>query len=453
MEKQEKKDKADLLHGPLLKPIILFAIPLAASGMLQQLFNAADTAVVGRFAGSEAMAAVGSNASVINLIIALFTGLSVGANVVTASLIGQNRRDRIEDAVHTSVAVALISGVFLLFVGQFLASPILSLMGTPEDVMPHAVLYLRLYFIGMPFVMLYNFTSALLRSMGDSRRPLIALIVAGVVNVCLNMVLVIVFHLGVAGVAIATVISNVISSGILTRCLMKEATPFRLDLRKLRIRKDILIWMIKIGLPAGLQGIVFSLSNTVIQSSINSFGSTAVAGSAAALNFEYIAYFAVNAFNQATVTFTSQNFAAGKIDRCRKIYRICLLGGFLSCFAFDLIFVLGESFWLGFFTTDPEVMEWAILRMRNVLLYQALAATYEVTGSTMRGMGYSLSPALLTVFGTCVFRIFWVFALMPTHRSFVFLMRVYPASWIITGALVMGAYFLIRRKAFAAYEG
>ncbi|MDO4615294.1 MAG: MATE family efflux transporter, partial [Lachnospiraceae bacterium] len=214
MNKQIKKDKADLLHGPLLKPIILFAIPLAASGMLQQLFNAADTAVVGRFAGSEAMAAVGSNASVIHLIIALFTGLSVGANVVTASLIGQDRREKIGDAVHTSVAVALLSGVFLLFLGQILARPILTLMGTPEEVMEHAVLYLKLYFAGMPFVMLYNFTSALLRSMGDSGRPLIALIVAGVINVCLNMILVIVFRMGVAGVAIATVISNVISSGI-----------------------------------------------------------------------------------------------------------------------------------------------------------------------------------------------------------------------------------------------
>ena len=439
-----------MLNGPLAGPIILFALPLALSSMLQQLFNAADTAVVGRFASSQAMAAVGSNSSVINLVVALFVGLSVGTNVVIASLIGRGRKDEIPTAVHTAVVVALISGVLLLFVGIGIARPMLTLMNTPEDVLDLAVLYLRIYFLGMPFIMLYNFGAAILRSKGDSTRPVYALICGGVLNVLLNLLLVIVFHLHVIGVASATVTSNVVSSFLVMWFLLHEEDEFRLNPKKLQIHRGYLMQMIRIGLPAGLQGVVFSLSNTVIQSGVNSFGSSASAGSAAALNFEIIAYYIVNSFNQATVTFTSQNYAAGKYDRVKKVFRLAILFTVIGAGTLDFLFIAGRHFTLSLFTTDPEVFKYAVIRFTHILAFQWMVSSYEISGSAMRGMGYSMTPTVITIFGTCVFRIFWVLTLFPRHRDFGFLLYVYPASWLITGSLVLLAYFLVCRKAMPA---
>ena len=439
-----------MLNGPLAGPIILFALPLALSSMLQQLFNAADTAVVGRFASSQAMAAVGSNSSVINLVVALFVGLSVGTNVVIASLIGRGRKDEIPTAVHTAVVVALISGVLLLFVGIGIARPMLTLMNTPEDVLDLAVLYLRIYFLGMPFIMLYNFGAAILRSKGDSTRPVYALICGGVLNVLLNLLLVIVFHLHVIGVASATVTSNVVSSFLVMWFLLHEEDEFRLNPKNLQIHRGYLMQMIRIGLPAGLQGVVFSLSNTVIQSGVNSFGSSASAGSAAALNFEIIAYYIVNSFNQATVTFTSQNYAAGKYDRVKKVFRLAILFTVIGAGTLDFLFIAGRHFTLSLFTTDPEVFKYAVIRFTHILAFQWMVSSYEISGSAMRGMGYSMTPTVITIFGTCVFRIFWVLTLFPRHRDFGFLLYVYPASWLITGSLVLLAYFLVCRKAMPA---
>ena len=439
-----------MLNGPLAGPIILFALPLALSSMLQQLFNAADTAVVGRFASSQAMAAVGSNSSVINLVVALFVGLSVGTNVVIASLIGRGRKDAIPTAVHTAVVVALISGVLLLFVGIGIARPMLTLMNTPEDVLDLAVLYLRIYFLGMPFIMLYNFGAAILRSKGDSTRPVYALICGGVLNVLLNLLLVIVFHLHVIGVASATVTSNVVSSFLVMWFLLHEEDEFRLNPKNLQIHRGYLMQMIRIGLPAGLQGVVFSLSNTVIQSGVNSFGSSASAGSAAALNFEIIAYYIVNSFNQATVTFTSQNYAAGKYDRVKKVFRLAILFTVIGAGTLDFLFIAGRHFTLSLFTTDPEVFKYAVIRFTHILAFQWMVSSYEISGSAMRGMGYSMTPTVITIFGTCVFRIFWVLTLFPRHRDFGFLLYVYPASWLITGSLVLFAYFLVCRKAMPA---
>ena len=439
-----------MLNGPLAGPIILFALPLALSSMLQQLFNAADTAVVGRFASSQAMAAVGSNSSVINLVVALFVGLSVGTNVVIASLIGRGRKEEIPTAVHTAVVVALISGVLLLFVGIGIARPMLTLMNTPEDVLDLAVLYLRIYFLGMPFIMLYNFGAAILRSKGDSTRPVYALICGGVLNVLLNLLLVIVFHLHVIGVASATVTSNVVSSFLVMWFLLHEEDEFRMNPKKLQIHRGYLMQMIRIGLPAGLQGVVFSLSNTVIQSGVNSFGSSASAGSAAALNFEIIAYYIVNSFNQATVTFTSQNYAAGKYDRVKKVFRLAILFTVIGAGTLDFLFIAGRHFTLSLFTTDPEVFKYAVIRFTHILAFQWMVSSYEISGSAMRGMGYSMTPTVITIFGTCVFRIFWVLTLFPRHRDFGFLLYVYPASWLITGSLVLFAYFLVCRKAMPA---
>ena len=450
MTQTRKRRNIDMLNGPLAGPIILFALPLALSSMLQQLFNAADTAVVGRFASSQAMAAVGSNSSVINLVVALFVGLSVGTNVVIASLIGRGRKEEIPTAVHTAVVVALISGVLLLFVGIGIARPMLTLMNTPEDVLDLAVLYLRIYFLGMPFIMLYNFGAAILRSKGDSTRPVYALICGGVLNVLLNLLLVIVFHLHVIGVASATVTSNVVSSFLVMWFLLHEEDEFRLNPKNLQIHRGYLMQMFRIGLPAGLQGVVFSLSNTVIQSGVNSFGSSASAGSAAALNFEIIAYYIVNSFNQATVTFTSQNYAAGKYDRVKKVFRLAILFTVIGAGTLDFLFIAGRHFTLSLFTTDPEVFKYAVIRFTHILAFQWMVSSYEISGSAMRGMGYSMTPTVITIFGTCVFRIFWVLTLFPRHRDFGFLLYVYPASWLITGSLVLFAYFLVCRKAMPA---
>ena len=450
MIQARKRRNIDMLNGPLAGPIILFALPLALSSMLQQLFNAADTAVVGRFASSQAMAAVGSNSSVINLVVALFVGLSVGTNVVIASLIGRGRKEEIPTAVHTAVVVALISGVLLLFVGIGIARPMLTLMNTPEDVLDLAVLYLRIYFLGMPFIMLYNFGAAILRSKGDSTRPVYALICGGVLNVLLNLLLVIVFHLHVIGVASATVTSNVVSSFLVMWFLLHEEDEFRLNPKNLQIHRGYLMQMFRIGLPAGLQGVVFSLSNTVIQSGVNSFGSSASAGSAAALNFEIIAYYIVNSFNQATVTFTSQNYAAGKYDRVKKVFRLAILFTVIGAGTLDFLFIAGRHFTLSLFTTDPEVFKYAVIRFTHILAFQWMVSSYEISGSAMRGMGYSMTPTVITIFGTCVFRIFWVLTLFPRHCDFGFLLYVYPASWLITGSLVLLAYFLVCRKAMPA---
>ena len=292
----QKKNTIDMTHGSLWNKLLLFALPLAASSILQQLFNSVDTAVVGRFASSRALAAVGSNSSLIALMINLFIGISLGSNVIISRYIGQKAEEHVKAAIHTAIVVALCSGIFVLVLGQFIARPVLTLMGTPKDVLDLAVLYLRIYFLGMPFIMLYDFSSSILRSIGDSRRPLYALIAAGIINTGLNLILVIVFHLGVSGVAIATVVSNIVSSGILFYILLHEQEPIRVRLSGLSIDWGELKKILIIGVPAGLQGMVFSLANVCIQSMINSFGSNAIAGSAAALNFEFFAYFMVNAF-------------------------------------------------------------------------------------------------------------------------------------------------------------
>ena len=447
-----KPNEIDMLNGKLTGKILRFAAPLAATAVLQQLFNAADIAVVGRFASSHAMAAVGSNASVIALIVNLFLGLSVGANVVVASLIGSGKRERISDAVHTVISVALITGFVLIAVMNLVARPLLGLMGAPEEVMDLAVLYLRVYSFCLPGMMLYNFGSAVLRSKGDSRRPLLALMVSGVANILLNLLFVIVFHMHVVGVGLATTISNIFSAGLVILFLVKEQEPFRLSFKKLRIRKRYLLGMIRIGLPAGLQGCVFSFSNVVIQSTINSFGAAAIAGSTAAQNLEFISYCIVNAFGQTAVTFTSQNYAAGKTSRCKKIFLTTMAWGIgIDILAVGVIILLRFPL-MSLFTTDPAVLEYAMIRIMRVCLLHFLVGTYEISGGALRGMNHSLMPALISMFGTCVFRMIWVFVFVRMNHDFTLLMTVYPASWIFTGIIMLTAYFIVRRKAFAVVE-
>lgn len=442
----KRKNAVDMLHGSLWDKIVLFALPFMATSVLQQLFNATDTAVVGRFASSQAMAAVGSNASLIALIVGLFLGMSMGTNVVVARLIGQGRDGRIHDAVVTSMVLAIISGFLLIGIGFAVSRPILTLMGTPDNVLEQAVLYLRLYMMGMPFLMIYNFGSAILRSKGDSKRPLYCLLASGIFNVALNMLFVIVFHWGVAGVAIATDIASGISAVLILIMLAREEDRFRVSLGKLYLRKEPLMEILRIGVPAGLQGMVFSFSNIILQSAINSFGSDAVAGSAAAQNLEFIAYFVINAFVQAAVTFTSQNYGAGDLKRCNEVFRWCMLFGVGSALVVDICFALLRYQLIGLFATEPEVIRFAVLRVLSVCLFNFLANSYEITSGVLRGLGYSILPTVLTVIGSCVFRIIWVFTLFRAVGSFQSLIIVYPVSWIFTGTMVIIAYVIVRRR-------
>ena len=444
--KPSQKNEIDMLHGPLLKKILLFALPLAASSLLQELFNSVDVAVVGHYVGSKALAAVGSNTPVIGLLINLFVGVSMGACAVLSHHIGTRNTERIRHTIGTIALVALISGILLLFIGWSAARPILEWMGTPSDVLSDAVLYLRVYFLGMPFIMIFNFGAAILRSVGDTRRPLYILVAAGVLNMILNILFVVCLHLGVLGVAIATGFANLLSAALIVRVLRREAEPYRLHYRSLSINGRELMHMLRIGLPAGLQGVIFSLSNVIVQSSINSFGSDAIAGSAAALNFELYCYFLIQGFNGAAISFIAQNYGAKKIDRVRRVFWICMGMSVLACAVFNVLFATWSEFFLSFFSSTEGVYHYGGIRMHIVLALQFLACSYEIAGSSLRGMGWSLTPALLTVFGTCMLRIFWVYVICPSWHSFDVLMMVYPISWILTGTLVLCAYWMIIRK-------
>ncbi len=449
---KDHSNQIDMLHGPLLGKILLFALPLAASSILQQLFNSADVAVAGRFAGYQAQAAVGVNTPVINLLINLFVGLSVGGNVVIANFIGQRKDHEIHTAVHTVVALAFLSGLFLLGLGQVAARPILSLMGTPEDTLDLAVVYLRIYFLGMPFIMFYNFGAAVLRSVGDTRRPLLCLVISGVINVILNLIFVIVFHRSADGVAIATVLSNGVSATLVMLFLLRESEPIRLDMKRLCLDKNILRRVVRIGVPAGLQGMVFSLSNVCIQSAINGFGSAAMAGSAAAQNFESFTFYVTNSFNQATVTFVSQNYGAHQFERCKRVLVLSLISGFIASGLMSAVFCLGRRTFILLFTTEPDVIEYGVSRILHVGLFSFLAVSYEVTGAALRGAGYSLTPTIITVFGSCVLRLVWVYLLFGKFSTFASLLSVYPITWVVTGLMMFTAYFTLRKKLFPKAE-
>uniref|UniRef100_UPI004028B250 MATE family efflux transporter n=1 Tax=Prevotella sp. TaxID=59823 RepID=UPI004028B250 len=435
------KNEIDMLHGPLFMKMIMFTLPLAASSILQQLFNSVDVAVMGRFASSQALAAVGSNAPVISLLINLFMGVSMGANVIISNHIGQNDRRSIRDAISTVGLVAIVSGLLMMVVGILVARPILTMMDTPADVLDMAVTYLRIFFLGIPFFMIFDFGSAILRSMGDTRRPLYILVAAGIVNTILNLVFVIIFHMGVAGVAIATSIANAVSAALIIYLLLHEKEPYRLRPKKLYIEWKELKRMLQIGVPAGLQGMVFSVSNVLLQASINGYGSDAIAGSAAAVNFEYYCYFIIGAFNGAAISFTGQNYGAGLNHRVKRIFAICLFMGFVGCAALNWFFIWQEDFFLRLFTDSPAVIAFGKTRMHIALAWQSIAAFYEISGSVLRGMGKSIEPTLITVFGTCLLRIVWIYTIMPGWRGFDHLITVYPVSWAITAVMMLGLYF------------
>ncbi len=454
-KKAAKTYEIDMCSGPLFSKIILFSIPLMLSGILQLLFNAADIVVVGRCAGSESLAAVGSTSALINLLINLFMGLSVGTNVLVARYFGARQEGELSDTVHTSMVVAAVSGVILIAVGFLVSEPILTMMGTPENVLPLSVIYMKIYFVGMPATLIYNFGSAVLRGVGDTRRPLYYLFIAGVVNIILNLFFVIVCSMGVAGVALATVISQCISAFLVVLCLLRTDSMYRLELRKLRIEKHKLFGIIRIGFPAGLQGAVFSVSNVLIQSSVNSFGSVAMAGNTAASNIEGFIYTAMNALYQTALSFVSQNYGVGNDKRIARIMWYCeglvlVIGAALGAGA-----LLAGRQLLSIYNSEPEVIQYGMNRMWVICTTYYLCGMMDVMVGGLRGVGFSVPPMIVSITGACGFRIFWIYTVFAMNRSLRTLYISYPVSWALTGGVHLICYLLIRnrqkrRKAWAA---
>lgn len=438
----------DMTQGRLLTQVLVFALPIMLSGILQLLFNAADTIVVGRFAGNEALAAVGSVGSLNNMIISLFIGLSVGANVLVARYTGSQNDRAVSDTVHTSVLLSLLGGVLLMIIGIALARPLLELMGSPEDVIDLAVLYVRIIFLGMPVQMLYNFCAAILRAVGDTQRPLYYLTIAGVVNVLLNLVFVIALHLSVAGVALATIISQAISALLVTRALLNMEGPTHLFLNRLRIHPGKLREIIRIGLPAGIQSSVFSLSNVVIQSSVNSFGSVVIAGNAASSNVGNFVYQAMNTFQQAITCFAGQNIGARKPRRIVSAMKVCmfwavsfgLVLGLLSC-------VFGTQL-LSLFSADPAVIAAGMERQVIVCAPYFLCGMMDVMTGALRGIGYSLLPMIVSILGACAFRLFWVFTIFAAYPTLPCLMFSYPVSWLLTFSVLLVIFLVLWNRSF-----
>ena len=427
-----KKYEIDMCNGPLFGKLMLFYFPLMLSGILQLLFNAADVIVVGRFAGNEALAAVGSTTSLIHLIVNLFIGLSVGANVLAARYFGAEQKRDLSEMVHTAIMTSFIAGIFLVVIGLLVARPVLQLMDTPADVINHSVLYMQIYFIGMPVTMAYNFGAAILRAVGDTRRPLFYLTAAGIVNVVLNLFFVIVFDMGVAGVALATIISQALSAGLVLRCLMKSDGDYQLRLKELRIVPDKLISMMKIGVPAGLQSCLFSFSNVIIQSSVNSFGSIAMAGNSAAANLEGFVYVAMNAFYQTTISFTSQNYGARKYKRIGRVMLMSFaMVSFVGIILGNGSYLLGDKL-LSLYSSDAEVIAYGLRRLLVISTMYFLCGTMEVMAGGLRGLGYSIIPMVVSLLGACAFRIVWISTVFQEYRSLETIYISYPISWILT---------------------
>lgn len=441
-----KSYEIDMCHGPLLGKILIFSLPLMLSGILQLLFNAADVVVVGRFAGSQSLAAVGSTSSLINLLTNVFIGLSVGSNVLIARYYGAGQEKEVSDTVHTAILLSLISGALLCIVGIVLAKPLLEIMGTPEDVLDKSALYMRIFFTGMPVMLLYNFGSSILRAVGDTKRPLYYLTAAGVVNVLLNLFFVVVLKLDVAGVALATVLSQFISAGCIIVCLMKCEGCFRLHLKQLHIHKDKLIRIVRIGLPAGVQGAIFSVSNVLIQSSVNSFGSIAMAGNTAAANVEGFVYTSMNAMHQTAVSFTSQNLGGRHYDRIKKVLLECLIIVTLV----GLVMGNGAAFFgkeiLGIYSSDKEVIGYGMLRLSVICTSYFLCGAMDTMVGAIRGLGYSVMPMLVSLIGACGLRVLWIMTIFRWERSLLSLYISYPISWGLTLTAHVVCYVIVSKK-------
>jgi len=435
-----------MCNGPILSKVLVYAFPLMLSGVLQLLFNAADVIIVGRFAGSQSLAAVGSTTALINLLVNIFLGLSVGVNVLVAQYYGAKKEQDVNETIHTAITVSLVCGVFLIFVGLAASRPLLEWMGTPADVIEKSTIYMQIYFAGMPVIMLYNFGSAVLRAIGDTKRPLYFLTVAGVVNVVMNIFFVTQLHMDVAGVALATVLSQVISAGLVVRCLMKSDGCLKLELKKLKIDMFKLKRIVKVGLPAGMQGAIFSVSNVLIQSSVNSFGSIAMAGNTASSNIEGFIYIAMNSLYQTNLSFTSQNYGGGKYSRLNRITLTCLGVVVAVGLTLGLSAYAAGDFLLGIYSSDPEVVQYGLKRLAVFGGTYFIGGMMDVMVGAIRGIGYSVLPMCVSLIGVCAMRILWIYTIFQWHRSLQTLYISYPITWIITVTVHIICFIKIRKK-------
>ena len=448
MEATQKKNKyeIDMCNGTIMDKLISFALPLMVSSILQLLFNAVDIIVVGRFTGSQALAAVGSTTALINMFVNLFIGVSLGANVLSARFYAAGKEREMSETVHTAMTFALISGIVMVFVGLFCTRGALELMDTPADVIDQAALYMKIYFCGMPFFMLYNYGAAVLRAVGDTKRPLLFLIISGAINAVLNLFLVIAFSMGVAGVAIATVISQIISCVLVLWCLFSTDSCYRLQLSKLGMKWEYLLQIFQVGVPAGIQSVVINFSNVLLQSSVNSFGSIAMAGYTAANNIFGFLFVSVNSITQACMSFTSQNYGAGKKKRMDRVLIDCMilsvivavtLGGSANLFGPQLLHI---------YTTDVDVIACGTEILLYTTLTYFLCGIMDLIPGALRGMGHSAVPMILSIIGTVGTRIFWIYGVFPTHRSLMVLFLSYPASWLVTILLQAVCFYFVRKK-------
>lgn len=440
--------KTDLTEGKLWNKILFFALPIVLMNILQQLFNTADIAVVGRLVGNDALAAVGSAGPIVTLFITIFSGVSVGANAVIARMVGSGNKDQIGKSVHTSIAIAVLSGAIIMIVGEWITRPLLALVSTPEHVMDMAVLYLRIYFSGSIFIMLYNFEAAILRAGGDTKRPLYVLLVSGVLNILLNLFFVMSCGMSVEGVALATLVSNIVSALMLFGMLLREKGDLRISVSEVRLHSGIARGILMVGIPAAIQGMLFNIANIVLQSGINSLGATVVAGNTVGVNVEIFLYFIVAGFGQTCITFNGQNLGAGKLERCVSATRWCLGLGFILTVAASSVTFAFRYHLAGLFTPDDAVIRIAAFRIAILAAFEVLNLMIEVLSGALRGWGHSLLPALLSLFFVCGVRMVWLFVIFPMDRTYEWLMSVYPVSWALAVASLAGAYIYVKRKLF-----
>ncbi len=449
---KSNKYEIDMCSGSIMDKLISFSLPLMLSGILQLMFNAVDIVIVGRFTGSEALAAVGSTSALINMFTNLFIGISLGSNVLAARYYASGRTKEMSETVHTAILFALLSGIVMAFVGLIFSRFALELMGTPDNVIEHSTLYMRIYFLGMPFFMLYNYGASILRAVGDTKRPLLFLIISGVLNAGLNMFLVIVFHLGVAGVAIATVISQMVSCALVLRCLYLSDGSYQLRFSRLTLKWNYLKPVFQVGIPAGIQSTVINFSNVLLQSSVNSFGSTAMAGYTAANNILSFLYVSVNSVTQACMSFTSQNYGVGNYKRMDKILVNCIaLSVSISLALGCIAYFFGPEI-LSIYTSDPEVIRCGVEVLAYTTVTYFLCGLMDLFPGPMRGMGHSAVPMLMSIIGTVGTRIVWIFLLFPQNRTLAFLFISYPASWIVTILLQVICLYFVRKKVYPASE-
>lgn len=443
---QKKSYETDFTTGKIIVPLFMFALPLMLSGMLQIFYNAADIIVVGRFAGKESLAAVGSTTALINLLTNVLIGLSVGTNVLVAKGFGTNDNMLIKRSVHTAVTVALVGGVIFGTIGFIFAKPLLTLMDSPEDVIGKSTLYMKIYFIGLPATAVYNFGSAILRAVGDTKRPLFFLIISGFVNIILNLVFVIVFKMDVAGVACATVISQITSAAMVVICLVKTDSAYKLIIKEMKIHKNELISMLRIGLPAGLQGSLFSLSNILIQSSINSFGSVAMAGNSAGGNIEGFAYTAMNSVYHTALTYFAQNLGVKNMDRIKKGIVCCISLVSVIGLVFGSIIVLFSHQLVSIYSSEADVIKIGMERLSIICSLYFLCGIMDTLAGILRGLSYSLLPMVITLIGACGFRILWINIMFRFNRSLLTLYLAYPVSWTITLVALFISLMAVMKK-------